>query len=75
MQPSDLAFVTTDELIDELLRRRTFLGVIVHSETELKTPEWGGARHFKVRFNGNLDAGQTGRLLGTVAEYIDLHHG
>ena len=40
MQPSDLAFYTTKELVAELMQRKTFLGVIVHAEKELKGPAW-----------------------------------
>lgn len=71
MHPTDLALFTTEQLIDELLRRPTFLGVVVHSEREMKGKHWGQERVFKVRFNENLDSVQTGRLLGTVAEHLD----
>jgi hypothetical protein len=69
MQPSPIEFFTTAELVDELMRRQTFLGVVVHSEEELKGT-WKGERTFKVRFNSNLDAAQTCRLLETVAEHM-----
>jgi len=72
MQPSELELFSTRELINELMRRRTFLGVVVHSEQELKG-DWGDERTFKVHFNGNLDTAQAGRLLETVADYIDVH--
>lgn len=74
MDGSDLAFFTTNELIAELMRRRTFLGVVVHSEDEAKQPGWGPERVFQVHFNGNLDAPQTARLLERVSEYLDLNH-
>ena len=70
MQPTALELYTTRELVDELLRRKTFLGVIVHSEEELKRA-WQGERMFKVRFNDNLNAGEACRLLGRVAEYME----
>ena len=70
MQPNALELFTTRELVDELLRRTTFLGVIVHSEEELKET-WQGERMFKVRFNDNLNAGEACRLLGRVAEYME----
>ncbi|HVS34747.1 MAG TPA: hypothetical protein VMS17_04140 [Gemmataceae bacterium] len=70
MQPSALELCTTRELVEELVRRKTFLGVIVHSEEELKE-EWQGERMFKVRFNENLNAGEACRLLGRVAEYME----
>lgn len=70
---SELAFFTAKELIDELLARKTFLGVVVHSEQELRGPDWGDERLFRVRFNANLDSVQASRLLDTVSEYMDLH--
>ena len=70
MQPNTLELCTTRELVDELLRRTTFLGVIVHAEEELKEA-WQGERMFKVRFNDNLNAGEACRLLGRVAEYME----
>jgi hypothetical protein len=74
MESSSLEFYTTAELIKELVRRQTFLGVVVHSQEEFKGNGWGEQRTFKVHFNANLDVLQTGRLLGTVAEYIERHH-
>ncbi len=70
MQPTALELSTTRELVEELVRRKTFLGVIVYSEEELKK-EWQGERMFKVRFNENLNAGEACRLLGRVAEYME----
>jgi len=68
--PTDLELASTRELIDELMRRRTFLGVIVHSEQELTQPAWDDERVFKVHFNGNLDTSSAGRLLQRVASSI-----
>jgi hypothetical protein len=74
MQPSDLALFPTQELINELMRRTTFLGVVVHSQDELRTRNWNGERLFQVRFNNNLNVSEASRLLEAVAEYIDLNH-
>lgn len=71
MNQDDLALFTSQELIDELMRRKTFLGVIVHSEQEAKSDVWPDERIFKVRFNENLDRERTSRLLAVVAEYMD----
>jgi hypothetical protein len=68
--PSDLELASTRELIDELMRRRTFLGVIVHSEHELTQESWNDERVFKVHFNGNLDSTRAGKLLERVASRI-----
>lgn len=73
MQPSDLELYSTRELIDELMRRQTFLGVVIHSEQELKSGLWGDERMFKVHFNGNLDTTRAGRLMESVASYIDAN--
>ena len=73
MDSSELAFYSTDELINELMHRRTFLGVVVHSPQEMKNSEWGEERCFKVHFNGNLGPGKASRLLDRVASYMDLH--
>jgi len=67
MQSSALELYTTRELVNELMRRTTFLGVVVHSDQEYKGA-WRGERSFQVHYNSNLDAGQAGRLLDVVAE-------
>jgi hypothetical protein len=71
MQPSDLELYTTKELVNELMRRKTFLGIVVHSEEELKSKAWTGERIFKVHYNSNLDAEQACRLLDAVSDYMD----
>lgn len=73
MQPSELAFYTAQELIEELMRRQTFCGVVVHSADEQKDSSWGEERIFKVHFNQNLDAARASRLLDSVSEYMDVH--
>lgn len=69
MEPSTLELYPTSDLVEELMRRKTFLGVVVHSEQELKG-EWQGERTFQVHFNSNLSSGQASRLLESVAEYM-----
>ncbi|WP_422928530.1 hypothetical protein [Singulisphaera sp. PoT] len=71
MNQDELALYTSQELIDELMRRKTFLGIVVHSEQEAKTDEWPEERIFRVRYNRNLEQEQVGRLLGVVSEYVD----
>ena len=71
MQPPELAFYTTPELIDELMRRKTFLGVVIHSEREFREDTWRGDKVFKVHLNSNLDADQACRLLGVVTTHLD----
>jgi hypothetical protein len=74
VEPSELSFVTNEELIAELMRRQTFLGVVVHCDTDWKGGEWGAERNFRVQFNGNLETEEASRLLNRVAHYIDCHH-
>lgn len=71
MNPSDLEFFTTKELVGELMRRKTFLGIVVHSEEDYRGGAWLGERLFKVHFNSNLDSVQASRILETVAEFMD----
>jgi hypothetical protein len=70
---SELAFHTTDELIQEIMRRQTFCGVIVQASDEQRRPTWSGERIFKVHYNENLDSERASRLLDVVAEYMSIH--
>jgi hypothetical protein len=73
MNPDPIELYTTAELIDELMNRRTFLGVVINSEKELKG-EWPGEGTFQVHFNSNLDGSSASRLLEAVAQYMALHY-
>lgn len=73
MEAGELAFYPTHELVNELMKRTTFLGVVVHSEEEWKGDAWGEERTFKVQFNSNLDTAEASRLLSRVAEYLNLN--
>jgi len=74
MEPHDLELFSTHELIAELMRRKTFLGLVIHAEDEQKGSEWPGERLFKVHLNANLDLAEATRLLGCVAGYLDRNH-
>jgi len=74
VESSELAFYTTQELIAELMRRQTFLGVVVNSQTEWKGGEWGEERTFEVHLNSNLDPVEASRLLSRVSDFMGLHH-
>jgi hypothetical protein len=71
MPHSDLELCTSQELIAELMRRPTFLGVVVHAEEDFKNGVWQDERIFKVHFNSNLDHAAVGRLLEVVCEHLD----
>jgi len=75
VKPNELELYTSRELIDELMRRKTFLGIVVHSEEELKSQGWTGERIFKVHFNSNLDAAEASRLLDVVGDHIERQLG
>lgn len=79
MSAEDLELVSTRELIDELMRRTSFVGIVVHAavsahnrapERDGQEPDEGAGRVFKVHFNANLDAERAGRLLGVVGDYM-----
>ena len=44
MNGADLAFYTTSELVTELMARKTFLGVVLHAEKEVRHRPWHGAQ-------------------------------
>jgi hypothetical protein len=74
MQAGPLELYSTTDLIAELVRRTTFLGVVVNSDQELKNGAWQGERIFTVHYNSNLDAEQACRLLSTVSNHMDRNN-
>lgn len=70
MYAGELELFTTQDLIDELLRRTTFQGVVVHATGGAKNRHWDGERCFTVCHNANLDIEEAGRLLSVISEYI-----
>lgn len=75
MRPGELELFSTEELIDELLRRTTFQGVIVHARDGAKDRHWNGERVFRVRLNANLEPEEAGRLLDVVSQRIGKGEG
>jgi hypothetical protein len=75
MKPGELELFSTEELIEELLRRTTFQGVIVHARDGAKSRHWSGERVFRVRLNGNLDLEEASRLLEVVSQQIGRSDG
>jgi hypothetical protein len=67
-QPGELELFGTEELIDELMRRTTFQGVIVHARDGAKSRHWSGERIFRVRINQNLAPEEASRLLDVVSQ-------
>jgi len=70
MNPGDLELFSSEALVEELLRRTTFQGVIVHSRDEAKSRDWTGERVFSIRLNANLEVEEAARLLDVVSQSI-----
>jgi len=70
MPTGELELFSTTELINELLRRTTFQGVVVHAHDGAKSRNWIGERIFSVRFNANLGTEEAGRLLDVVGQHL-----
>ncbi|QEH36680.1 hypothetical protein OJF2_52650 [Aquisphaera giovannonii] len=70
MSAGELELYSTQDLVDELLRRTTFQGVIVHAKDGAKSPTWEGERVFSVRHSPSLGTEEAGRLLDAVGQYI-----
>ena len=73
MTTTDLSLVPAGDLIAELMRRTTFLGVVIQATQDYKG-KWPAEQDFRVHFNDNLDLDKTSGLLDAVSRYIDLHH-
>ncbi|MDB5349167.1 MAG: hypothetical protein JWN86_414 [Planctomycetota bacterium] len=73
MNIGELELFSTQDLVNELLRRSTFQGVIVHAVDGAKSPHWDGERLFAVHHNANLGTEEAGRLLDVVSQYIANH--
>lgn len=70
MTADALELVSTQELINELVRRTTFLGVIVQSTSEFRGRWNDGERSFRVHYNNNLNDDEARRLLAVVSDQM-----
>ena len=70
MNAGNLELFVTQDLINELLRRTTFQGIIIHAVDGAKNRHWDGERVFAVGHNANFDTEETGRLLDVISRYI-----
>lgn len=70
MTPDDLELFSTQDLISELVRRQTFLGIVVHADEEVRRQDWPVERKFRVHFNGNLGHDEAARLLAVVSDHL-----
>ena len=67
MHTSELELVPTRELIEELMRRQSFVGVVVHALEESRGRGLASGKTLQVRINGSLEVETACRLLGQVA--------
>lgn len=72
MDPTELDFFTTQQLVAELMRRPTFMGIVVHSAEEARGQAAAPERIFKVHFNQNFDRHDASKLLDIVAEHMNI---
>ncbi|MFO0958880.1 MAG: hypothetical protein U0800_15870 [Isosphaeraceae bacterium] len=70
MHPGELELYPTRDLVEELLRRSTFQGVIVHAIEESREPDWQGERLFTMRHSQCLGTDEAARLLDIVSSFI-----
>ena len=66
---TSLELATTAELIEELVQRQTFLGVVINSE--IRSDGWRGKQYFAIHCSQHLNKEETGRLLEIIANYIE----
>lgn len=71
MTPGELELVSTSELVEELVRRHTFMGIVVQAAEERRMPWDSGERVFRVHYNSNLEHDEVGRLLAVISEQLD----
>jgi hypothetical protein len=63
----DLEFATTDELASELICRATFVGAVIHSTTEHRSPN---TVHANFQISTNMSDEDLSTLLGYAVESI-----
>jgi hypothetical protein len=66
----DLELYSTEDLIEEIIRRKTFQGVIVHAEGDCKNHAWRGVKDFKVHWNNNLKRHEAGNILERMSHAL-----
>lgn len=66
----ELELYATEELLDEVLRRSSFQGVVVHSQDAVGNQSEPEERTFSVRFNHNFETEAVRRLLDIVSRRL-----
>lgn len=66
----ELEFYTTEQLITEIIRRKTFQGVIIHAEGDFKDIPWHGIKNFNVHWNNNLEKKEACEILERMSHVL-----
>lgn len=68
---NELALATNEELIDELVLRGTFVGMVIRCQDDLRGAPWDGEeRYFTISSNDNMSDKQRFKVLMTIAEHL-----
>lgn len=70
MTARELELFATEDLIDEILRRSSFQGVVIHSRDAASNQAEPDERTFCVRFNRNFQTEEVGRLLDVLSRKL-----
>lgn len=62
-----LELYTTKEMIEEIINRTTFQGIMILSENDCKDPKWCGKKTFGVHWNNNLTNKEVVDILESTA--------
>ena len=66
----ELEFYATEELLEEVLRRSSFQGVVVHCRDAAGNHAEPEEQTFSVRFNHNFETEDVSRLLEVVSRRL-----
>lgn len=66
----NLELYTTEEMVEEIINRTTFLGVVIQSEEDCKNKNWYGKKAFKIHWNNNLNNKEVADILENMASSL-----
>jgi len=70
MTVRELELYATEDLLEEVLRRSSFRGVVIHSRDAVGNHDEPEERTFSVRFNHNFETEDVRRLLDVVSRRL-----
>ncbi|WP_165248344.1 hypothetical protein [Paludisphaera soli] len=70
MTVRELELYATEDLIEELLGRTTFQGVVIHSRDDAGNHPRPDETTYSVRFNRNFQTEEVGRLLDVLSRRL-----